>query len=1110
MPAPTVTWPTTGTDPKDATTEDLETSINAALSTLSGEIDGKATAAQGAKADTAVQPGDLAAVATSGQIGDVTGLQAALDGKATTAQGVKADTAVQQPAIDAINATVSGKASLAQGAKADSAVQPGDLAAIATSGSAADIAETDDIRMMRTDERTKLAAIKTGATANATDAALRNRATHTGTQSADTIIDGSANKVLTAAAAAKLDDLPAGAQEGRMASPGLSPQRFVRGKSVGSDRYTTADVADTPEGKAIRIVGAGYVVVGQRTAIHGADEDGVEFRVRRSVDVSDPAGDGVRLGVVCYGADGELLAGVDEFKAIGADVLTLNSDGDIWQSAGSVARAGSPDTILPAACRYYAPAVRAFGENPGLDVLQLDSYRMHPASGASAGVHFDASGTLAGRSAYDAQAAGFVYLADDQTPWVYAIREGASGNWIEQTFQGPAGQDGSDGDLAFVDQAEANTWLGASAPADGKKFFVGRHGHITKSGATVTTGLGGTHPGDLIVTPGHFNDLVGAEEIEAALDWVQSEGGGDVHLTHADDIADLDQTITLRHGVGLFGPGARKALRRTGAYGPTFQQTGGTVLIGNLALTHGTIYGTGDTSLDHRLTDGSAHFEFFDVKRIDAGNIISYRMPYAWKLFGCNEIFMARVLASGTYSHATEALQEGIAGILLGGEDGPGGPTYCQLFNGEGLRLVGSVGPDQTYLYSGVDDPENEFKSFSRDGNFGFKNNILVNRCEQFKLTTSYVNRSAESGIVFDLDADVPLNGVQIIGNDIDAGCGRPEVDDAQIHFRGRTAGSEIRDVVIGMNNLHGGRKAMKAIQVDAFNAGTPEAPVLEPTVYKLAINSNVMNGHVANAVRLLGAKMVTFNSNVVAWWNSRDISRGDPADIGVGDKNFTTAIYVGGVTEDVVAVGNAAGGGDQRVAAASGFNQCYHFLYYENPQGNYVSEGQNLSVGVRGEFDNSLPSQRTLSALDRITMQVPTLRVENQNGNAILRLRSADAAVSGVQGGNAEDLVNWSLTFNPVNGVLAISNDEPGGIQVGTSLTGFARFDLENQRFGLNTTTPTCMLDINSDCFRVRTPRTPASASDVGLTGEFTWDANFIYTCTAPNTWVRAAHSTW
>ena len=38
----------------------------------------------------------------------------------------------------------------------------------------------------------------------------------------------------------------------------------------------------------------------------------------------------------------------------------------------------------------------------------------------------------------------------------------------------------------------------------------------------------------------------------------------------------------------------------------------------------------------------------------------------------------------------------------------------------------------------------------------------------------------------------------------------------------------------------------------------------------------------------------------------------------------------------------------------------------------------------------------------------------------------------------------------------------------------------------------------------------TPASASATGIAGEIAWDANYLYVCTAANTWKRAALSTW
>lgn len=92
-----------------------------------------ATAAQGALADTAVQPADLAAVATSGAYADLSGkptlgsaAAAATTDFATAAQGAKADTALQPAAIgvsvQAYDADLTAWAALTPSAKQDTLV----------------------------------------------------------------------------------------------------------------------------------------------------------------------------------------------------------------------------------------------------------------------------------------------------------------------------------------------------------------------------------------------------------------------------------------------------------------------------------------------------------------------------------------------------------------------------------------------------------------------------------------------------------------------------------------------------------------------------------------------------------------------------------------------------------------------------------------------------------------------------------------------------------------------------------------------------------------------------------------------------------------------------
>jgi hypothetical protein len=94
-------------------------------------------------------------------------------------------------------------------------IGPGQIVDSMVSSSAAisadKIAAGSTNSVLTTGEKTKLAGIAAGATANQADAFLLARANHTGTQTADTIVDGTTNKAFTATQAAKLLGIAANA-----------------------------------------------------------------------------------------------------------------------------------------------------------------------------------------------------------------------------------------------------------------------------------------------------------------------------------------------------------------------------------------------------------------------------------------------------------------------------------------------------------------------------------------------------------------------------------------------------------------------------------------------------------------------------------------------------------------------------------------------------------------------------------------------------------------------------------------------------------------------------------------------------------------------------------
>ena len=62
----------------------------------------------------------------------------------------------------------------------------------------------------------------------------------------------------------------------------------------------------------------------------------------------------------------------------------------------------------------------------------------------------------------------------------------------------------------------------------------------------------------------------------------------------------------------------------------------------------------------------------------------------------------------------------------------------------------------------------------------------------------------------------------------------------------------------------------------------------------------------------------------------------------------------------------------------------------------------------------------------------------------------------------------------------------------------------------GLSTTSPTALLDVNSNIIRLRQSKTPASATAAGNAGDICWNSDYIFVCVATNTWKRTLIATW
>jgi hypothetical protein len=176
----------------------------------------------------------------------------------------------------------------------------------------------------------------------------------------------------------------------------------------------------------------------------------------------------------------------------------------------------------------------------------------------------------------------------------------------------------------------------------------------------------------------------------------------------------------------------------------------------------------------------------------------------------------------------------------------------------------------------------------------------------------------------------------------------------------------------------------------------------------------------------------------------------------------------------------------------------------------NNTTGGNNSAVGFAALQDNTTGNNNSAVGISAL--------LSNTTG-------SSNSAV----GRNAGRFIADGTTLNTVtnNSVYlgadtkALASNQTNQIVIGHNATGIGsntavlgNDSIETTALkgnvGIGTTSPSALLDVNSDTVRVRTARTPASAAAAGNAGDICWDADYIYVCTATNTWKRAAISTW
>jgi hypothetical protein len=213
------------------------------------------------------------------------------------------------------------------------------------------------------------------------------------------------------------------------------------------------------------------------------------------------------------------------------------------------------------------------------------------------------------------------------------------------------------------------------------------------------------------------------------------------------------------------------------------------------------------------------------------------------------------------------------------------------------------------------------------------------------------------------------------------------------------------------------------------------------------------------------------------------------------GKGNFiggnSTALYIGN---------NAyySSGWKYATSAAAGYYYSYagQHIWTTAPSGtagNTISFTQAMTLDASGRLGIGMtPAAGTV---------VDILSTSNTSLTSALRVNSNNLAVS------------TSLAYDGLAGTgqVIVQAGTSSALIFGSNAGEKARIDSSGRLLvGGSLDSGGALLQVFGDRVRIGTAKTPASATATGTAGEICWDANYIYVCTATNTWKRTAISTW
>lgn len=179
---------------------------------------------------------------------------------------------------------------------------------------------------------------------------------------------------------------------------------------------------------------------------------------------------------------------------------------------------------------------------------------------------------------------------------------------------------------------------------------------------------------------------------------------------------------------------------------------------------------------------------------------------------------------------------------------------------------------------------------------------------------------------------------------------------------------------------------------------------------------------------------------------------------------------------------------------AAPLFNLHSNGMYTQDSYGNSVGGTVLQQRRARGSF--AAPEKMQVGDILAVNQVAGYVRDATNANDAFVMLGQQRTAVESLDAeGRAASRYDVTLSSGvSAAPVIKLRLGANGSLMIGNAVTGNA----------------TAALDVGGNTIRVRTAKTPATATEACDAGTIAWDTGFVYVCTATNAWKRAAITAW